>query len=311
VQRRHDRAERDEQRDVRALALLIDGVRSGGRVRPNRIAKSSGRFFRAPARLTEQRPDRTARQLAHDRHLRREKGGLDMYRMLSVVSAGALVLALQLPIRAAGDDNAVEGAAKTTGNAIKNGAEATGHAIKSGAEATGHAIKSGAQATGEALGISKSDREKYESMERGEHRVSGKVSAVDRDNGTLSLATDATTLNLYFPPKALKNVSVGDRLTAVLAFATPDKNPPSGTTKPMHREAGDEPRHGDHWITGTVRAVDPANGIVDVDTDQAPLKVQFAPAAVRDLQTGDRIAVESAFLHAPGTHQHHKTQQYQ
>ncbi len=214
-----------------------------------------------------------------------------MHKFLFALSAAALVVALQLPAAAADDDS--------SGSSVTGAAKSAGRAIENGADATGRAIKRGAEATGDALGITESNRKRYESMERGEHTVTGTVSSIDRDAGTVSLSTASTTLNLYFPPSALRDVSKGDSLTAILGFATPDKNPPAAAAEPRHVRAGDEPEHGENWVTGTVSSVDAATGVVDVNSDKAPLRVQFAPSALSDVHPGDRIAVETAYVRAP------------
>ena len=225
-----------------------------------------------------------------------------MHRVLPIIAAVALIAAFELPARGADESSgsAVGNAAEATGSAIKNGAEATGHAIKSGAEATGHAIKEGVEATGNVLGITESDRERYEANERGEHRVTGTVAAVDRDSGAVDLATEHATYQLHFPPEALKSVAKNDRLTVAMAFAPQDKEKPAQEAKRGYK-AGDEPMNGDHWMTGTVSEVDTANGMVDVQTDERPLKVQFARDAVRDLKPGEKIALELSFEPAAST----------
>ncbi len=226
-----------------------------------------------------------------------------MKKFLPTFAALTLLGTVQVA-RAADDsgDNAVERGAKSTGHAIKEGAEATGGAIKSGAEATGHAIKKGAEATTDALGITKSDQERYEANARGEHRFTGKVTGIDHDTGLVTLASAGNTLNLHFPKDSLKNVKTGDQLTVEAAYAMSDAEKPSGTQ--AHRKpAGDQPLHGDHWMTGTVTSVNASTGLITVKTDDAPLTVQFPPASVRDLKEGDKIALELAFF--PGAHSTH------
>jgi len=233
---------------------------------------------------------------------------MPMKKVLSTVAALTLLLATAQLARATDDDsgdNAVERGAKTTGHAIKDGAEATGNAIEHGAEATGHAIKRGAEATTDALGITKTDQERYEANARGEHRFTGKVTAVDHDTGLVTLATSGNTLNLHFPKDSLKNVQTGDRLTVETAYALPDAEQPAGT-RAHHKAAGDQPLHGDHWMTGTVTSVNTVNGLVTVKTSDAPLTIQFPPKSVRSLKEGDKIALELAFT--PTAHSRHTKQ---
>jgi len=221
-------------------------------------------------------------------------------------TVAALALLGTAPLAARADDNAVERGAKTTGHVIKNGAEATGSAIEHGAEATGHAIKRGAEATGDALGITDTDQKRYEAMQRGEHRFTGKVTAIDRDTGMVTLATAGDTLNLHFPKDSLQNVNTGDRLTVEAAYALPDAAQPTGT-RPQHKAAGDQPLHGDHWMTGTVTSVNTSTGLMTVKTDEGPLSVPFATSSLRDVKEGDKVALELGFLPA-GHHTRHTKQ---
>ena len=222
-----------------------------------------------------------------------------MKKILPTLAALTLLVATQWARADDSDDNAVERGAKTTGHAIKEGAEATGDAIKEGAEATGHAIKRGAEATTDALGITKTDEERYAANLRGEHRFTGKVTAIDHDTGLVTFATSGNTLNLHFPPDSLKNVKTGDHLTVEAGFAMADAEKPEGA-QPRSKPAGDQPLHGDHWMTGTVTSVNSSTGLVTVKTDDAPLTVQFPRSSLRDLKEGDKIALELAF--APGSH---------
>jgi hypothetical protein len=220
-----------------------------------------------------------------------------MHKLLSLCAALALIAAGGVAARADDepDENIVERGAEATGDAIKKGAEATGGAIKKGAEATGHAIKEGAQATGAAIGITDSDRARWEANERGEHEVKGTVTAIDRDTGKVDFKTADNALQLHFPPDALKGVEVGAPLIVELAYALPD-NPPDEVGEADDREiAGDEPERGEHWMKGTVTDVNAKTGVVGVKTDTMPLVVQFAPGSVTTLKPGDKIAVELAF----------------
>jgi hypothetical protein len=241
-----------------------------------------------------------------------------MKKILTVAAALAIVAAVDAPVRATDDagGNAAERAAESTGGAIKNGAEATGHAVKrgaeatghavkKGAEATGHAIKSGAEATGDALGITDTDRERYEANRLGEHRMTGTVASIDHDTGKVALATHTGTYHLHFLADSLSGVSKGDRLTVTSAFALPDRAAATtgATTEPRREVAGDEPLKGAHWMTGTITDVNKKTGMVDVKTDDMPLKVAFSPEAARDLKPGEKIAVELAFQSAaPAAH---------
>src|SRR5262245_2058285 len=151
-----------------------------------------------------------------------------MYKFLSLAAAFALISAAHLPARA--DDtadesqnkNVIQRGAEATGSGIKEGAEATGHAIKEGAAATGHAIKKGAEATGNALGITDTDKERFAANARGEHRMKGTVTAIDRDTGQVDLKTADGPMQVHFPPDSLTGIEVGAPMTVMVAFAMPD-----------------------------------------------------------------------------------------
>jgi len=53
---------------------------------------------------------------------------------------------------------------------------------------------------------------------KGRHTMTGEVTRLDRDKGTVSLKTKEGELNLHFPPTALKDVKEGDSLTVQMAF---------------------------------------------------------------------------------------------
>jgi hypothetical protein len=197
--------------------------------------------------------------------------------------------------------HAIKEGAETTGHAIKEGAEATGHAVKEGAQATGHAVKQGAEATGEFLGLTASDRERYEANERGERETTGKVKELDHTNGRLTLATTTGTLALHFPPADVHDLAKGDRIRVTLAFAPAQAGNAAAAEGKSEEHAEAAKEEGDHWMTGTVTKVDSANGTVHVKTAEAPLKLRFQPDAVRNLKDGDQIAVELAYEPVPSS----------
>ncbi len=52
----------------------------------------------------------------------------------------------------------------------------------------------------------------------GQHQMTGTVSKVDQEKGWLYVKTAEATLQLHFPPAALRNVKKGDRLNVDMAF---------------------------------------------------------------------------------------------
>jgi hypothetical protein len=178
--------------------------------------------------------------------------------------------------------------------AAPNAAEAVGSAVKHGTEAAGHAVKEGARATEEAPSP-------YEARERGEHRMSGTITAINHETGVLDLRTREATLQLHYPPKSIHELKKGQRLTVDLAYAkigNEGGSAPAPASAPKSEEAEREhARHemGEHWMTGEVTKVDAKTGVIDVKTAEAPLILHFPPSSIKDLKAGDHIAVELGF----------------
>jgi hypothetical protein len=63
----------------------------------------------------------------------------------------------------------------------------------------------------------------------GVHRMSGQVTSVDHSTGMLSLKTHEGTLDLHFPPAALKTVQQGDQMTVELGFREAGNSQRSGS----------------------------------------------------------------------------------
>jgi hypothetical protein len=58
---------------------------------------------------------------------------------------------------------------------------------------------------------------------QGEHTMNGTISKIDRTKGTLSLQSDTETLDLHFPPEAIKDFSEGDEVSVHLGISKKDK----------------------------------------------------------------------------------------
>jgi hypothetical protein len=228
-----------------------------------------------------------------------------MTRTIPLFAGVAFAVALVLP---AWGDAANQGAApsagaaaEAAGNTVKSGAEAAGHAIKEGAEATGHAVKKGTSEAGEAVGLSGSAEKQYEAHECGEHRMSGTITAINHETGVIDLKTKEAALQLHYPPKFIHQLKKGERLTVDLAYAKigTENGPASASASEMKNERAEKEhaRHemGEHWMTGEVTKVDTKTGVIGMRTAEAALILQFPPTAIKDLKTGDHIAVELGF----------------
>ncbi|MGH7964073.1 MAG: hypothetical protein ACRERD_20010, partial [Candidatus Binatia bacterium] len=53
----------------------------------------------------------------------------------------------------------------------------------------------------------------------GQHTMSGTIDDIDTEKGTLSLKTEDETLELQFPPSAIRNMKEGDKASVSLAIA--------------------------------------------------------------------------------------------
>jgi hypothetical protein len=141
----------------------------------------------------------------------------------------------------------------------------------------------------------------YEAHERGEHRMSGTITAINHETGVIDLNTKEAALQLHYPPKFIHHLKKGERLTVDLAYAK--MGPEQGSASASNSKAKNEwaekehARHerGEHWMTGEVTKVDAKTGVIDVKTAEAPLILHFPPTSIKDLKTGDHIAVQLGF----------------
>ncbi len=86
------------------------------------------------------------------------------------------------------------------------------------------------------------------SLEIGRQYVTGTVTSVDRERGSLQLESERGPLTLVFPPASLQNVQTGERMTVELGFARtaapPDQSSrgaqPAGASQPMQAIGGGE-----------------------------------------------------------------------
>jgi hypothetical protein len=60
---------------------------------------------------------------------------------------------------------------------------------------------------------------------QGRHAMTGEVTKIDKQKGTLSLKTLEATLDLHFPPSALEEVDQGDRITVQLGLKPAEAGP--------------------------------------------------------------------------------------
>lgn len=122
-----------------------------------------------------------------------------------------------------------------------------------------------------------------------QQRASGTITEIDQSIGMLTLASPNGPLKLHFPPRSVRDLKKGDKITAHYAFT-------KGSTPEESVRAYDAPQGlGERRMTGTVEAVDHNNGALQVKTEDTLLVLYFPLDAVRDLKKGERITVDLAY----------------
>ncbi len=138
----------------------------------------------------------------------------------------------------------------------------------------------------------------YQSHERGQHRISGTITAINHKTGVIDVKTTEAALQLHYPPKYIHRLKKGEKITVDLAYAKIGET--TGTASASKKTERAEKEHfrgerAEHWMTGQVTSVNAKTGMVDLKTAEAALALQFPPASIKDLKTGDRIAVQLAY----------------
>jgi hypothetical protein len=183
-------------------------------------------------------------------------------------------------------------------------------------------VKNAARAGTDALGITEADKVVYNRNKIAEHEMSGRISNIDQEDGRITVGTDEANLELFFPKETVDRLKDGENVRVQLALVKlpiPEQgagaaaeNPASSDEYAKNQRAYDAP--GAHksrisepcWKTGTIEMLDHDKGTmqVDIGADQT-LNVHFPPQYTRDLDNGDRVAVEMALLSTeaqPGSH---------
>lgn len=93
-------------------------------------------------------------------------------------------------------------------------------------------ILSGTAYSGEKEGMKHEGMEgkegmKYEGKEKhkkmhGMHKMSGTITKIDKEKGTLTLDSKPAPLELHFPPDSIKGLEEGDEITVKLGFEKPE-----------------------------------------------------------------------------------------
>lgn len=66
-------------------------------------------------------------------------------------------------------------------------------------------------------------RHEGQGQEMGEHQMTGTISSINHDKGTVDLKTaeNNETLKLHFPPQSIRDLKQGDKITVQLSFWKP------------------------------------------------------------------------------------------
>jgi hypothetical protein len=72
---------------------------------------------------------------------------------------------------------------------------------------------------GLALGTSQAAQHKANDADfKGKHMMSGEVTEIDHQRGTMTVETGIAPLELHFPPPAIADIQEGDQVTVQLAI---------------------------------------------------------------------------------------------
>ena len=119
------------------------------------------------------------------------------------------------PPSSSGSSPSATGSTPSTGSGSST-TDTTKSTAPSGSAAT--PSDTGKSATG-STGMPKASKTgKMAGGMRGQHRVVGEVTKVDKDKGTLTLKTDEGDMDLHFPPSALSNIKEGERVEVQMAI---------------------------------------------------------------------------------------------
>lgn len=122
-----------------------------------------------------------------------------------------------------------------------------------------------------------------------QQQVTGTVADITADKGLLALTAPDGVLKLHFPPGSIRDVRIGDTITVQYAIAKAGAS--AGSMRAYDAPAG----LGEHKMTGTVLMVDHEKGGLQVKTDETVLALRFPPAALQNLNAGERITIDLAY----------------
>lgn len=74
----------------------------------------------------------------------------------------------------------------------------------------------------------------------GQHVMAGTISEIDHEKGTLTLDTGVAPLQLHFPPSAIQNMQMGDKVAVQLAISSTVPEEMSETHEGMGEPSGPE-----------------------------------------------------------------------
>ena len=128
--------------------------------------------------------------------------------------------------------------------------------------------------------------------------LTGVVRNIDRQDGEVTVESQGRQMELELPPTALGDLQTGDQVAINI------RRTGKAGTGMQHGDApatGKADRPGMH---GVVRNVDADDGQLTIESQGTKYDVTLTPAAVRDIQEGDQVALTIQKSGSRGSTQH-------
>lgn len=132
------------------------------------------------------------------------------------------------------------------------------------------------------------------------HDMRGTVSAIDRDNGVLTLQGETATSKLPFDSAGMGEIQQGDTVTAHLTLTKLESgdrayDAPEMVQGPPAALPPAKDTLGRRDVTGSIEHLDRATGNVAIHAEAASLMLHFPPADIADFKEGDRVSIRTTY----------------
>ena len=130
--------------------------------------------------------------------------------------------------------------------------------------------------------------------------TTGVVRNIDRQGGDVTLESQGRQMELELPATALADLQTGDQVAVGIrkvGKAEPGTQP--GDAPASTKRGAERPE-----MRGVVRDCDRDDGEVTVESNGTKYELKLAPAALRDIQAGDQVAVTIHKSGSGGSTQH-------